>query len=990
MMKNRAIIKISALALGMSLLGGALLGVASFSSPKAVEAASNYEASEPPTTIYLRDNDESEIRAYYSALDGRNLNGNDLLIALKPILKNNQKYYKYDGSSAIWKIYEISDRDWALSPATALTSGQGSYDAVANEITNYKYGSSYSNPYVHALYVDRTVDNPMRAWGNHSQGYGGINREHIWPKSRGFDNAEVAGARGDPMHLWAADGYTNNIHSNFAFGEVSSITTDCSVKIDYSVGNYLGTSKTLGSGTVFEPCDADKGDIARACFYMAARYNNLAGNDNNIDAGNPNLIMAETAWATSEKGTSTAETPFSMGVLSDLLKWNEEDPPDKYEIHRNNLLFNNFTNNRNPFIDFPGWANIIWGGESGVASPAADVINDFGDPGEIVLIPPTSIALSESSITVLPGSTETVRVTSSVPANAVKTVTWSSSNTSVATVSEGVITGVANGNAVITATSTENSSVKATINVNVGIFDVLNPTNLSLGTISYGDFDSGECVTGARYVGNAMKGNSAIQLRASTGSQAKSGIVMTQSGGYVRSVVVDWESNTAEGRTLQIFGKNTAYSSAADLYSDDKDTKGELLGTIVNGTSTVFNSSSKYLYIGMRSSSNSMYLTSISITFGTPVSGITISDTALTMEVGEEGLLSASVTPSYAENPGVNWSSSNSDVVSVTSAGAIVANAEGSATITAASDDNGAITASCAITVVAPEIEVLDTGEYFKKVTSVSELKEGDHILLAAEKDDTMYALSTIQNTNNRTALEIEETEDGILDGDSYQTITLGKSGDNWTLYTGSGYLYAASSSKNYLKTEKDLDDNGKWTISINGLGEAVITAQGSNTHNVLQFNEQDLKFSCYTGTQNDVFIYKSYRYEAERYCDAFLHTYTAGCNSSGGFEYLMWGDASTKFAAMTNTAKGLLRSAASNEEGDILEQCAARYDYIVLKYGVELMDDFMLRNPSSPAFIATVSQENSKTVVYWMVIIAIVSLVPGTVFFIRHRRRED
>ena len=103
-----------------------------------------------------------------------------------------------------------------------------------------------------------------------------------------------------------------------------------------------------------------------------------------------------------------------------------------------------------------------------------------------------------------------------------------------------------------------------------------------------------------------------------------------------------------------------------------------------------------------------------------------------------------------------------------------------------------------------------------------------------------------------------------------------------------------------------------------------------------------------------------------------------------------MWGDASTAFAAMTNTAKGLLRSAESNEEGDILEQCAARYDYIVLKYGVELMDDFMSRNPSSPAFIATVSQENSKTVVYWMVILATVSLVPGTAFFIRHRRKED
>ncbi len=986
-MKKRTIVKISAFALGMSLLGGALLGTVEFSAPKAVEASSNYEASELNDTIYLRDNEDYEIREYYSALDGRNLNGNDLLIALKPILKNGQKYYKYDGNSAIWKMYEISDRDWTLSPATALTSGQGTYDPVENKITKYKYGSSYSNPYVHALYVNREGENPMRAWGNHSQSYGGINREHIWPKSRGFDNAEVAGARGDPMHLWAADGYTNNIHSNFAYGEVSSITTDCSVKIDYSVGNYLGTSKTLGSGTVFEPCDADKGDIARACFYMAARYNNLAGDDSNIDAGNPNLIMAETAWATSEKGTSTSSTPFSMGVLSDLLRWNEEDPPDEYEIHRNNLLFNNYTNNRNPFIDFPGWANIIWGGQSGVASPAADVINGFGDPGEIVLIPPTSLTLSDSSITVTAGSTHTVRVVSSVPANAVKTVTWSSSNTSVATVSEGVITGVANGEAVITATSTEDEQVKATVSVTVGTTDILNKAFTGVSGNSYTNWGPTVASSGASYKGNTAATYNSIQMN----TNKNSGFVTTVSGGYVRSIDVAWNSNTASGRTIQIYGKNTAYSGIDDLFNGEA--KGTLLGELTKGETSLevpSNSGSDYLYFGIRSKSEALYLDSIRVSYGKPVTGISISDTELTMEVGEEGLLTASVTPTYAENQGINWSSSNSSIVSVSSSGAIEAIAEGSATITATSDDNDAITASCEITVVAPEIEVLDTGEYYKKVTNVSELKVGDHILITGKKNDTLYALSTVQNSNNRTALEIEETEDGILDGDSYQTLTLGKDEDDWTLYTGSGYLYAASSSNNYLRTQKNNDDNGKWTISIDGSGQATITAQGSNTRNILKFNTSSVIFSCYSSGQNAVYIYKSYRYEAERYSDTFLHVYTAGCNPSGGFEYLMWGDASTAFAAMTNTAKGLLRSAESNEEGDILEQCAARYDYIVLKYGVELMDDFMSRNPSSPAFIATVSQENSKTVVYWMVILATVSLVPGTAFFIRHRRKED
>ena len=59
-----------------------------------------------------------------------------------------------------------------------------------------------------------------------------------------------------------------------------------------------------------------------------------------------------------------------------LIEWNKLDPVDDYEIHRNNLLYRNFTNNRNPFIDFPQWADIIWGGKTGTASPSTDPINN--------------------------------------------------------------------------------------------------------------------------------------------------------------------------------------------------------------------------------------------------------------------------------------------------------------------------------------------------------------------------------------------------------------------------------------------------------------------------------------------------------------------------------------------------------------------------------------------------------------------------------------
>ncbi|MBP5092272.1 MAG: endonuclease, partial [Bacilli bacterium] len=125
---------------------------------------------------------------------------------------------------------------------------------------------------------------------------------------------------------------------------------------------------------VFEPRDEDKGDIARACFYMVARYNNLAGEVGVISDYEPNLALADYATGTGSAEYSTDDTPVYMGIMSDLLEWNRLDPVDDYEIHRNNLIYNNYQHNRNPFIDFPEWADLIWGDNGKIANPATDKI----------------------------------------------------------------------------------------------------------------------------------------------------------------------------------------------------------------------------------------------------------------------------------------------------------------------------------------------------------------------------------------------------------------------------------------------------------------------------------------------------------------------------------------------------------------------------------------------------------------------------------------
>ena len=380
-MKNRTIFT---LLLSTTFCALSLGAVASFSGKNSIVTQAYSTVSKLPTTIDLNDSTEEEVRSYYSNLNplsDNEKNKENLLKNLKPILSNGQLYHSYDSGSNIWNIYAISDRDWVNSPAKDI--GEGTYNSATNIISNYKYGAN-DNPYVHSLYVNReytkTNGNPTKAFGNHTQGKNGINREHIWPKSRGFDEelSTTGGARGDLMHLWAADGYTNNIHSNFAYGYVdkSKTYTDCQKKIEYSIGNYLGTSKTLGTGTVFEPQDSDKGDIARAVFYMVARYNNISGTDENIDSNNPNLTISNITWGQNDSGASTKTTAVSMGILDDLLEWHRSDPVDEYEIHRNNILYKNYTNNRNPFIDFPEWVEHIWGTKQDIAvNPTADALN---------------------------------------------------------------------------------------------------------------------------------------------------------------------------------------------------------------------------------------------------------------------------------------------------------------------------------------------------------------------------------------------------------------------------------------------------------------------------------------------------------------------------------------------------------------------------------------------------------------------------------------
>jgi len=145
------------------------------------------------------------------------------------------------------------------------------------------------------------------------------------------------------------------------------------------------------------------------------------------------------------------------------------------------------------------------------------------------------------------------------------------------------------------------------------VTDVMNQTWTGVTGTTYTQVTGLEgSASDAVYTVQCAGDKSSIQLRSNNNN---SGIVSTSSGGIVTNVSVNWNSETSNGRTLNIYGKNSAYSSASDLYNNN--TQGTLLGTIVKGTSTSLEISGSYEYIGMRSASGAMYITEIDVTWET-------------------------------------------------------------------------------------------------------------------------------------------------------------------------------------------------------------------------------------------------------------------------------------------------------------------------------------------------------------------------------------
>jgi len=243
---------------------------------------------------------------------------------LKTQLYNIIKGHTDNGYAGLYTTYQTSDVD-------------NFYENDGTVLDMYSENPSGTDPYNYST-------GSTQRCGNYSVEGDCYNREHIIPQSVFNEQSPMVA---DAHFITPTDGKVNGVRSNYPHGVVSTPTY-----ISQN-GGKLGPNSTSGySGTVFEPINEFKGDIARMYFYFATRYENtVAGYTYAMFDGSSNKV-------------------FTTAFLNILLAWNAQDPVSAREIARNNAIYAR-QNNRNPYIDHPEYVNQIWNPSADTQAPTA-------------------------------------------------------------------------------------------------------------------------------------------------------------------------------------------------------------------------------------------------------------------------------------------------------------------------------------------------------------------------------------------------------------------------------------------------------------------------------------------------------------------------------------------------------------------------------------------------------------------------------------------
>ena len=473
-----------------------------------------------------------------------------------------------------------------------------------------------------------------------------------------------------------------------------------------------------------------------------------------------------------------------------------------------------------------------------------------------------------------------------------KHLSWASSDAKVASVdANGTVTALTNGTATITVT-TADGNFKATCAITVTsatgemlMGDVITSDTTGITVDTYTIWSDKVCLSGTKYAGKTATStgvttqSDAIKIASSAStsdSKKETGIVNTTSVGYLRQVIIEWDTQSSLSRKISVMCSNEAVSSITDFYSKKNNFEevGVLEYTSTDKLLDTVEITNNFQYVALiASSSNASYFKKVSFIWAltkafddVELTSIALDSTSLTLEEEETHKLNVSFAPTNATYKAVTWSSSNTEVAKV-EAGLVTAVAPGKATITVTSTANPEIKATCEVTVT--KYDIWAGRDIYYQVKSLDELHTDDTVIF-------------VNKAYRRVSGEFELTEKGVgrIATPSTEIIVAGDSVAAWgaeeihlVVVDGKWKILVKQWSVDdndidiseelalRADTVKDLQVKGEgvqtWTIAFHNNGDSVVIASTDAKLGRIQFNGNNKTFCNYTTNQGAVQIYR-------------------------------------------------------------------------------------------------------------------------------------
>lgn len=560
-----------------------------------------------------------------------------------------------------------------IKPAGFYTYGSDGETHLATQLQYADEDPTNSNNMIYLYTRDSVKKNSADSW----------NREHCWPQSLSSGNWGTSQGGTDILHLRPTYPNTNSSRGNTPYGNSGHATRKVFNGMDYG---YTGNG-------YFEPLDEVKGDVARIIMYVWTTY---------------------TGWS----GYSSLNILKVFESYDTLLQWHIDDKPDTLEGNRNDYCQTSRQANRNPFVDHPELAWKIFGDNASTSIKNACMAtypgngSSSGDP-----ITPTGVSLNKTTASL--SINKTLQLSASLqPSGATGTVSWSSNNTSVATVSNsGLVTAKAAGTATITA--------------NVNSLTANCVVTVAESTTNYGTQESPLSITDAKEIIDINGTTASSQPLYVKGIVSSNSAFNSQYNNYDYVWLQSEDGQTAQAFELYHCKLNSSitgsYSSANSLVGKE---------VVAYGYGKIYGTTYELCQV---SSGTPKYPEILSVN-NPEATGIALNKSSVEIDAGGSITLTATLTPSNASSP-VTWESSDTTVATVAN-GVVRGVSAGTATITASVSSD--IQAECVVTVIGSSSVSADELTIDLSTNNTTTVSENE----ISWVDSNVYSISCVKSSS--------------------------------------------------------------------------------------------------------------------------------------------------------------------------------------------------------------------------------------------------